>query len=115
MTTFRPGSSSADRFILQAMFSPQTTWPPSESHEKALVDPGLSVHSSPFRTKAASGSRLDPRCERRLRCRANLDVGHFAILENHQRRDGADTETSGNLRILIDIQLGDLHLTSKIC
>src|SRR5260370_1322468 len=34
----------------------------------------------------------------------------LAVLEQHQGRDRADAELAGDGRILVDIELGDLHL-----
>src|SRR5579883_3502162 len=68
--------------------------------------------------------RLNPTCRRshgggdpllklRLGGGADLTRGHFAVLEDHQSRDRHHVVLCRGLRILVDIELDDLHFTAQ--
>ena len=52
----------------------------------------------------------DPTVQFALRARAGLGRDLLAPLEHHQGGDGPDAELLRDLRVLVDVELGDLHL-----
>src|SRR5262245_2779756 len=60
--------------------------------------------------RAASHRRGDPLLELLLRRGADLARGQLAALEDHQRRDRLDAVLGGGVRVLVDVELDDLHL-----
>src|SRR6185295_17175167 len=60
--------------------------------------------------KSRSDRGRDPLLQLLLRRSADLARGHLAALENHQRRDRHYAVARGGLRILVDVELDDLHL-----
>ena len=63
-----------------------------------------------YRLEPESDRGGDPARQLALGARARLGGDALAVLEHHQRRDRADAELGGDLRVLVDVELGDLHL-----
>src|SRR5262245_10213248 len=60
--------------------------------------------------RVASHRRGDPLLELLLRRGADLARGQLAALEDHQRRDRLNAVLGGGVRVLVDVELDDLHL-----
>ncbi|CVI19544.1 hypothetical protein AGR1A_Cc60322 [Agrobacterium fabacearum CFBP 5771] len=45
---------------------------------------------------------------------ADLDVSHFAALEDGKSRDGANAELGSQFRVFVDVELCDLDLAGKL-
>ena len=57
---------------------------------------------------------VDPVLQRRFRRRADLVRHHFAVLEHEQRRDAAHAQLGRRFRVLVDVDLDDLHLACHL-
>src|SRR5690606_5301104 len=101
----RPAFSSAARSIWSATFSPTMAHRRSDT-KKPGARPGFEGNG---RGAARSGGAGNPGGKRRLGRSAHLDVGDFTALEHGERRNGPHAELGGEFRVLVDIELGDLH------
>src|SRR5690606_17295727 len=64
--------------------------------------------------KGSGDCAADPGRQGSLRCSANFHVGNFAVLEQHQGRNGAHAILGGKLGVLINVDLGHFDLAGKL-
>src|SRR3954452_1413305 len=85
------------------------------------VSAAVNAEGSRPATEAAAGPErsgsdvlLHPLDELALRERAHLGRGDGAVLEQHQGRDAAHAVLGGGERVVVDIDLDDLHLLAEV-